>query len=138
MNLQLKDVLHFYLGCKIRIKNPVTDGFSNWKDMSLRDVELVTIHGQEAQVMLREMISISEKEAFELAKIYDPNVTDAHFEGETAIEYVKGGRYVNSIWSISSQPSKAFFYLLSKKFDLFNLISTGQAIGDSKKELAVS
>ena len=124
----LKQVAHLYIGCEVRIFNTVTNEFSNWRKMSFTDANLIVNHDAKAEIKLRKLDDISELEAYELAKVYDPTVTQKHFEEITATEYLKGGRYINSIWSISTAPSTAFFYLLSKKFDLFGLLETEYAV----------
>lgn len=124
----LKDIVHLYIGCEVRIMNEITKEWSNWRKMSFTDCNLIVNHNAKAQIKLRNLDDISEIEAYELAKIYDPTVTQKHFEEITATEYLKGGRYVNSIWSISTAPSNAFRYLLSKYFDLFDMIGTEYAV----------
>jgi hypothetical protein len=127
-NLKLKDIVHLYVGCEVRIMNKVTNQWSNWRKITFTDYNLIVNHDEQAQIKLRNLDDISEIEAYELAKIYDPTVTQKYFEEITAIEYLKGGRYVNSIWSISTAPSNAFRYLLTRNFDLFELIGTEYAI----------
>ena len=128
MKKEIRDYLHLYLGCECRAWNYVTNEFSKWRKMSCSDLNLFINNDVKCEIRLRPLESINDFESFELAKIYDPFVTEKHFEGITATEYLKGGRYVNSIWSISTAPSNAFAYLLSKHFDLFGLIDAGLAI----------
>ncbi len=123
-----KEVAHLYLGAEIRMFNAVTEKWSSYRTMSCGDLSLILNHDAKVEVTLKDLTEITEQEAYELAKIFDPLVTDKHFEEIGAIEYLKGGRYINSIWSISTAPSSAFAYLLSKRFDLFGLLESGEAV----------
>ncbi len=137
---QISQYLHLYLGCQIRLHSNITNTFGTWRKMTFRDIELVVVHGEKCQIELRKIENMTEDEALDIYKLYDTDWESylrRHNEqcpGETfsALDYIKGGRYVNSIYSISSQPSQAFAYLLSKHFDLFGLIDAGLAIDKSK------
>jgi len=112
--MKIEDYLHLYLGSEIRILNTLTSEWSTWRKMTLRDCELVTIHGLKFQLSLRRLDDMTEAEAKEL-------------------ESLTGGTPMQNIGTVYFQFStERFLWVLKQSFDLFGLIESGLAIDKTK------
>lgn len=153
MNTQLKDVIHFYLGAKTkgvdggmiytlsgidRKGNAMFyDGFGNeiwlspgWK-LLLRRLESMTEEENKELLIKRfygnEDILLQTVDTF---KFYPDEAKRRIKRGRgVAFTLLKGSKHVMTGTLIYNQLSPAQFqYLLSRGFDLFSLIESGQAI----------
>jgi len=110
---QLKDVIHFYLGCEVEITHPDAAFTRDELDADLlsrllNDLEPVM---QYYKPILRRLEAITDKEK-EKVNSFAEFLSDEKSAAEAMANSVK--------------------YLLSHQFDLFNLIDTNQAIDKNK------
>lgn len=123
MKTELKDIMHFYIGCEVEIeiygklRNCLLDGIN-------KDYYFLIIPGDKAATsyfkgkysikpILRPLSDMTDKEA---ADIF--NMDDWLF-----INQKKGITHLDF-----ALPPQTFIYLLKQGFDLFGLIESGQAI----------
>lgn len=142
--MKLKDVLHYYLGCEYRCDyveggkiNYICKDFYGEGKPAVRDNEN---SGWIAATLIKPILSkledMSEEDAIECAKLseWEPHFTDVKVErtkyGDLLVKWqgnVEGGEQQN-ITGDMFYCAEQFHYLLSKGYDLFNLIETNQAI----------
>lgn len=123
MQTQLKDVIHFYLGCKCVELFKLRVGKSDvWEDSHGSPITLTPdmlspeLDGYRSyKLILRPLSSMikEEEKEFDATKVFI-RATPVHQIGAMH-------------WT-----SETYRWLLSKHFDLFNLIETGQAIEKHK------
>lgn len=129
MRTELKDVIHLYLGCECMI------GDTKWKKpeihpddlapgidlnygkpiKSIIDYHTLQAYSHKITPMLRSLDSITEEEKREFFKL--------QYGDEKYDE-----RLVRVSTSLHTLFPETFLYLLSRGFDLFGLIESGQAI----------
>lgn len=115
--MELKDVIHFYIGCEVQknygVNAPTIHKLTGIRQSPANNDLLMFLDGKDQirshlwndfKPILRPLSDMSEEELLMADKICN--------EDDNA----------------SPMMAKLPFYLLSKHFDLFNLISTGQAI----------
>lgn len=128
---QLKDYLHFYLGCKFLYK---IDPHEWSKPMELTTAQLELSHRLKDdpechyKLLLRPLSSMTEEEAKEYAGLFfvDCDLSLVKFYN---LGHCIAIRYYDAFLHLPSQyEPKQFQYLLSKGFDLFGLIDEGLAI----------
>lgn len=111
--MELKDVIHFYLGCKI-----YDDADEETpKILDIRDFKWISecIEGGRMKPILRPLSDMTEEEDQEADDLYILHA-DKHSEDFERVTIANAA---------------VTQYLLSKHFDLFNLIPSGQAINSS-------
>lgn len=153
MKKELKDYLHLYLGCQIRFHSNLTETWGIWNKMSCSDIQLAVAHigfGEKCQIQLRPLSDMTEEERKELWEF----VFNRKF-GENGTEYLRdhlpiptgrtrwvltsgverlGIQFNGRIWYDSDLQHWNFSqhevtrWLLSRSFDLFDLIESGLAI----------
>jgi hypothetical protein len=106
----LKDVCHLYIGQQVRIWNTVTNQWGNYRRMSFRDAELIVTHGVRAELILNSLSEMTEEEGTEYSKLVTRHLK--HIVGE--------------VQAVSN--AKSTMYLLSRGFDLFDLLDSGEAV----------
>jgi hypothetical protein len=133
MKTNIKDYLHLYLGCDVRVKG--------WKYRSkfielhqdgilVKDSFTTKIYFGGFDVILRPPNDMTEEEALELGKRLYSGVIIGNPYLRDGLWHVPYGFSLDNFWTIDG---KAFnqhqvIYLLSKRFDLFGLIEAGLAI----------
>lgn len=156
MKTEFKDVAHLYLGCEF--KTAVFDGgifeIDGVTKSEVERDEVIIISGgsefyaTETQPILRPLSDMTEQEFIELFKLCSLfDLSDCTFEfgdSERFINAEFNGRIVDCIQIVSGDcvmmmnndrtfspvnpQSQCFLFFLSKHFDLFGLIKSGQAI----------
>ena len=120
MAIELKDVLHYYLGCEVSYDGKTwTLHMVSKKYAYLRrgkeGIDKNTIHLHEAKICLRPLSDMTEEERKEHDDLFLPSPSG------------QKGWYEETYWQ-----ARKTAWLLSKHFDLFDLISSGQAIDKTK------
>lgn len=145
MTTKLTDVIHFYLGCEVLTnqgKGSLIGVFTSDQDpserISLEDGDCDCIEWYKP--ILRQLDSITEEDRtilFEnvFGKFY--NYLYQHYRVGNVftaekVDHIDGFTKGHVTLSLSSFSPKNFQYLLSKGFDLFGLIESGQAIDKNK------
>lgn len=138
----IKDYLHLYLGCEAEVSN-IPDG------LAITDhPQIVTIDGtvvdcllmmySSIKPILRSLSSMTEEEAKEIAKMYFSTIPfkDKYFSLQKNGWYIRikyhQATLVYGGTGYSDFTPEIFRHLLSKGFDLFNLILEGLAIDKDK------
>lgn len=112
MKTEFKDVAHLYLGCRL-------SGTQDSAGLTTRRLQEFLDEDRNDQPILRPLSDMTEDEQMELAELSDLFLPDHLFKA-----LVNDRKYlidVRNAWGITA-------YLLSKHFDLFGLIESGQAI----------
>lgn len=126
MEKQLKDYLHFYLGCDIQL--PVSESPETKGVVKLTPEYLLAMYVHNewdyAKLILRKLSSMTEEECW-----YSQN-NFGHFVKGTSDEYIKNRLHCikESYMEFRNIMPDQFRWLLSKHFDLFDLIPAGLAI----------
>lgn len=118
MKKEIKDYLHFYIGCKYRLQYLANDRILNG-----RLYQSYISNNAPVQLLLRPLQSMTEGEAWEIWR----KVPRQRDHGVTNPKCAIIDRTFHADWSIHDW-AIAFPILLSKGFDLFNLIQEGLAI----------
>lgn len=134
METHLRDVIHFYLGCD----------FIHEDDYYVPSTHKLTGYfidrwNENCKLPLRKLHSMTEEEAIEVARVteWEPHFRDVKVERNQHNDLIvtwdglnEDRDKVNATGDIFYS-SEQFIYLLSKGFDLFELINSGQAIDAS-------
>lgn len=113
MKTELKDVLHFYLGCEVR--RTVNDNL---------DYEVGVLVGiSKSEVEENKTVAIIDTEGSVFAEWYIEETTPILRPLSSMTE-----DELRNLWEQGGARPDEFIYLLSKSFDLFNLIPNGLAI----------
>lgn len=154
--METRNVIHFYLGCNVKILNDKRDGKligifisktvmwgENGKTITEKHFAVIEHDNQvnnfdvyDVTLLLRPLSSMTEEEKEQLAKVVEPKArkwnVSIHHTGAITIE-----TWANHHSIMDNYSPNTFTHLLSKGFDLFGLIESGDAI-DSTKELVAS
>jgi hypothetical protein len=112
MAIQLKDVIHLYLGQPVSIWNDVTEVWIGYRKMTASDLRWILTSRVNYKILLRPLESMTDVESKEVLEI-------AQQSGGSVLTL--GSFMVKTRWDEVD-------YLLAKGFDLFGLIESGQAI----------
>ncbi len=119
MKTELEDVMHLYLGCEVKTTHY---GKGILKGLNIHDVHLVEIKGESKTFRLNQFKPI-------LRQLSDMTKEENICYSRTGLRHISES--VENYDSIRIESEKTA-YLLKQGFDLFNLISTGQAIDKTK------
>lgn len=145
--MELKDVIHYYLGQPYRIRRAFfPDGqWAGWSDLTVRDLsEILGIDDAIIQISLRKLEDLT-KEDIDLGDFipnydiikqvftggYCMELDSIHDDGYCLTIYPDGSMYCICKDNGENYPydgGELFRQLLSRGFDLFGLIPSGQAI----------
>lgn len=142
--MELKSVLHLYIGCKIqshphfipnkREKTEVPGVCILTPDLLadlLNEIFPGSI-GYTWKPIIRKLESITEEEIYDFVKLIEPIVCDAYLSCcDILFSYYRGGERHDSCFNLLWCDPSQFAFLLSKGFDLFGLIDSGQAIDEA-------
>lgn len=148
---KLEEVIHLYLGCEVQVRGDIEKLIGVESDGAV-----ITFSGRygrriwgakEVKLLLRQLSDITAEECvevFKLCSLFDLSDCEFEFgEGNQWINASIDGRVIDAIqfvgdniemmnndgaFSAINPISPIFHYYLSKGFDLFSLIETGQAI----------
>lgn len=143
MNIQLKDVIHFYLGCEIHVNgeelNYIMTGISyddtNGKWWAyFENTELGYAMIDNCQPILRRLSNMTESDAIYMARlvaVYDEFKNIEYYPNQLGGHVVK---WDYDTWSTDERvwSYKQFQFLLRNGYDLFELIESNQAIDKTK------
>ena len=149
---QFSEVAHLYIGCEVEF------GFEGRKKIGklVGKVEpfgwqvfypskvLVPYHNVKGKLfkpLLRPLSDMTEEEAVELAKLseYEPDFNDVKIERNKYNDIIVSWQGNNESREVFNSTGELFYcaeqfvYLLSRSFDLFGLIESGQAIDKTKQ-----
>ncbi len=140
----LKDYLHLYFGCECLYNNKTTiysiQAFDKWSEIcDLRNVSLGgnfsnQVGIENIKLILRPLNDMTEEEMLEYGKNVDSlkDCDNAEFSRAGAIVFSTNGFPNGHMYPDDYNTAESFRYLLSKGFDLFNLINDGLAIDKTK------
>ena len=121
MEKNIKDYLHLYLGCEIRMFNDVTKEWSNWRKLTPTDLNLVLNYDKKAELLLKNIIDIPFDEFAKIDQMEgntDIGATDTGFISRPE----KVRRYFATTYAIRT------LEYTKRGYDLFGLIDAGLAI----------
>lgn len=154
--MKLIDVIHLYIGCFVEIDGKEYgrliggDYVPNEVNNIYHNIEIDAPEEESGKFImpyndnpdtplrvkpiLRPLSDMTEKEARQCWKISNPLVSYrfSGFDGQSRSIFYKNGNGNNGS-EVLNKPSQ-FVYLLSKRFDLFGLIESGQAINKTEIE----
>ncbi len=130
MTLQPEDLTRFlplYLGCDIRFSRPSGASIEKLTAADLNDIETGFISLSLIKPILRPLSSMTKEEAKEF--LGDAGIKAFIYEiAEGGIKYLEDEDAGAEYLFFSAIDPQRFHWLLSKHFDLFNLIPSGLAI----------
>jgi len=129
--MDINNYLHYYFGQKFRCKTKNRTEWSAWMTWVYDAMCEFQRDMPDIQLRLRRIEDITEIEIFEMAAFGGLIGTPirANVEGNfIQMEYVKDKEFHVEHWHPNELNPFHFHYLLSRGFDLFNLIDNGQAI----------
>ncbi len=120
MNKEIKDYLHFYLGCKIRMFNDVTKEWSNWRKLTPTDLNLVLNYDKKIELLLKDILDIPFDEFAEIDKLEgNPDI------GATSTGFISKPEKVRRFFATTSAIRTLEY--TKRGYDLFGLINAGLA-----------
>lgn len=137
--MKLKDVIHFYIGCKVK-----HSALKNYRILTGKWMQSLLEKGIEFKPILRPLSSLTEDEMKEVyccdcwAKCTKTEILEIGFDGENTnciqikyegrINTATGSRLGYERFYFNSLSSYQFQWLISRGFDMFQLIPQCQAL----------
>ena len=70
MKNTLKEIIHLYIGCEVRIFNKVTKSWGHWRKLTFSDCNLIVNYENNfAHLKLKKVSNISEEDKEEISKL---------------------------------------------------------------------
>lgn len=146
MKKELKDYLHFYLGCDLKTETGIIKLIAVQKEViPCTDYRVICLNGNvthelkgDFKPLLRPLSSITEEEAIESAKLteYEPHFNDVKVTRNAYNDLIvtwQGSNESRELLNVTGEYfycPEQFQYLLKKRFDLFHLIEDDLAIAN--------